>query len=431
MKRIFIGVVLAAGIFSVALAGCSSSDSEATSVAVSSGNFQDSTENPGDPTAFSGGSTYDDPEFQRQREAKAGQSALQGISRGNLWNGFSPLINTTKILSGGPPPDGIPSIDSPNFLTVENVDFLDDEEPVISLNINGTARAYPVQILTWHEIVNDVVAGVPVTVTYCPLCNSAVAYNRQLGDPSKSQSELLDFGTSGFLFNSSLVMYDRQTETLWTHFDGRAVVGELEGLQLDFFPISIISWSAWRDANPGGMVLNRVFDSRGNPIRNYGQNPYSGYLDREELLGGFLNIRDVDDRLLPKELVIGVRSENEAVAIVRENLQEKGVIELEVDDAPITVWHISGTKSALDASLIADSRDIGTVVVFERELEGRALEFQRKDGRIIDKQTNSEWNVFGKAVSGELAGSQLKKIEFLDTFWFAWAGFNPETRILQ
>ncbi len=390
--------------------------------------------------AFSTG-LYSTPEFQEQRREKAGQSALQGTLRRSFWEGFMPLIDTSRIISGGPRPDGIPPIDNPDFLSPDEVDFLAEQEPVIALEVNGEKKAYPVQILTHHEIVNDEIGGVPVAVTYCPLCNSAIAYKRQLGDPDNAAgpSELLDFGTSGSLFNSSLVMYDRQTETLWTHFDGRAVIGELEGLQLEFIPAPIVSWADWRDSNPKGTVLNRVFSSSGNPIRNYGVNPYEDYLDDTNILNpAFLDISEVDSRLPVKELVIGVRLQNEgetdAIAILRESLERTGaidfVLEAGEEKIPLTAWHFPGTTSGIDALEIAISRDVGSVAVFRREIDGRTLDFERRDGRIFDTQTGSEWDVFGQSTGGELVGTRLIPYESLDTFWFSWAGFNPETRIL-
>lgn len=181
----------------------------------------------------------------------------------------APFLDPAELLSGGPPPDGIPSIDEPKFLAVEEVDFLEDDEPVLALQVGEETRAYPVQVLIWHEIVNDTVDGIPVAVTYCPLCNSAVAYDRRLDD------RVLSFGTSGMLYNTALVMYDRQTESLWSHFTGQALIGHLTGAQLDVFPMSTISWADWRDANPDGLVLSR---DTGHD-RDYGTNPYPGYDD--------------------------------------------------------------------------------------------------------------------------------------------------------
>ena len=172
------------------------------------------------------------------------------------------------ILSGGPPRDGIPPLDDPKFTTFGDADgWLDGEEPVIAIEIDGDARAYPLQILIWHEIVNDVVGGVPVSVTFCPLCNSAIVFDRRLN------GVVYDFGTSGNLRNSDLIMWDRQTESWWQQFTGQAIVGELTGRTLTFLPASIISWGDFKAANPEGEVLSRDTGFR----RTYGLNPYAGY----------------------------------------------------------------------------------------------------------------------------------------------------------
>lgn len=189
----------------------------------------------------------------------------------------TPLVDTAEIISGGPPPDGIPPIDEPTFESAESVDWLQDNEPVLALEIEDEWRAYPVQILTWHEIVNDTIAGIPVAVTYCPLCNTAIAFDRRVED------RLLDFGTSGKLYRSALVMYDRQTESLWRHFTGGAVAGFLTGTELRAFPMSV-SWRDFHDTAPdGALVLSRDTGYS----RDYGRNPYRGWTRRtvELILG--------------------------------------------------------------------------------------------------------------------------------------------------
>src|ERR687891_499890 len=154
------------------------------------------------------------------------------------------LVPLDEIISGGPPPDGIPAIDRPAFVSPsEAARWLVPKEPVLAVQVKGDARAYPLQILMWHEIVNDVVGGVPVTVTYCPLCNSGIVFERVVDGTT------LDFGTSGKLYKSDLVMYDRQTESLWSHFTGQAVIGTLTGAQLELIPMSTVSWSDWLDAH--------------------------------------------------------------------------------------------------------------------------------------------------------------------------------------
>ncbi|MDX1450349.1 MAG: DUF3179 domain-containing protein, partial [Acidimicrobiia bacterium] len=207
-----------------------------------------------------------------------------------------PRVDTSLIISGGPPPDGIPPIDRPQFLpVVDHLDLLDPAEPVVALEIGGDARAYPVRVMIWHEIVNDVVGGVPVSVTYCPLCNSAATYVREINGVETT------FGTSGLLFASALVMYDRATESLWTHFDGRAVVGVLSGSQLEAMPSPLLSWEDFRLAYPDGKVLD---ESATGHRRSYGRNPYQGYDDPSTT--PFLFRGALDQRALAKERIVGV-----------------------------------------------------------------------------------------------------------------------------
>jgi Protein of unknown function (DUF3179) len=329
-----------------------------------------------------------------------------------------PLIDPADLLSGGPPPDGIPAIDMPKFLEPGQVDFLEDVEPVMALRIGDDARAYPMQIMTWHEIVNDTVDGVPVAVTYCPLCNTAIAYDRRLGD------RVLDFGTSGMLYNSALVMYDRQTESLWSHFTAEAIIGHLAGQELDVYPVAIVSWADWREAHPDGLVLSR---DTGHD-RDYGRNPYPGYDDIDS--PAFLFRGRVDDRLAPKERVIGIEQDGDAVAVRHDKLTEQGVLEVDVDGTELVAWLEPGTASALDSGSVAAGKDVGASGVFVPVVDGRTLSFQRTDNGFVDDQTDSRWNVLGQAIDGALTGKVLEPVAHVDTFYFAWASYLPETRIV-
>ncbi len=331
----------------------------------------------------------------------------------------APLIDPDEVRSGGPPPDGIPPIDEPNFLPVDGVDFLEDDEPVLALEIDGEARAYPLQVMTWHEIVNDTLAGVPVTVTYCPLCNSAIAYDRRLGD------RVLDFGTSGKLYNSSLVMYDRQTESLWAHFTGEAVIGFLTGEQLELYPMSTVAWAEFRTAHPDGLVLSRDTGFS----RDYGRNPYPGYDDVDT--APFLFDGEVDGRLAAKQRVIGIESDGDAVAVRLDRLADDGVRAVEVGGRGLVVWVAAGTASALDSGTISGGRDVGSTGVFVSEVDGQALDFRSETGGFVDEQTGTRWNVLGHAVDGPLAGASLEPVAHVDTFWFAWGAFMPDSRIVD
>ena len=162
------------------------------------------------------------------------------------------LVPLQEIVSGGPPPDGIPAIDKPSFITpAAAAAWLAAQEPVLALEVKDDAHAYPLQILMWHEIVNDVVGALPVTVTFCPLCNSGIVFERVVDGTT------LDFGTSGKLYKSDLVMYDRQSHSLWSQMEGRAIVGTRAGTQLKLVPANTLSFEEWRAAHPAGKVLSR------------------------------------------------------------------------------------------------------------------------------------------------------------------------------
>ncbi len=326
----------------------------------------------------------------------------------------------SEISSGGVPRDGIPPLDDPKFTTPEQADkWLGDAEPVISFEINGEARAYPLQILTWHEVVNDEVSGVPVVATFCPLCNSAIVFDRTL------DGVVHDFGVSGNLRNSDLIMWDRQTESWWQQFTGEAIVGELTGKKLTFLPASIISWADFKAANPEGQVLSR--DTGFN--RPYGQNPYVGY-DRADS-PPFLFDGELDGRLQPKERVAAVAIGDEAAAFPFSILEKERVVHDTVGGQDLVVFFKPGTRSALDDLLIGNSDEVGATGVFDVNLEGQPLTFRADEDNFVDNETGSVWTILGQATEGPLAGKKLTPIVHANHFWFSWGAFQPDTRIYQ
>jgi hypothetical protein len=334
-----------------------------------------------------------------------------------------PLVDTSGIISGGPPPDGIPPIDEPQFIDVSAADeWISDEEPVVVIDVNGDVRAYPVQVMIWHEIVNDVVGGVPVAVTYCPLCNSAISYVRTI------EGQETTFGTSGRLYASALVMYDRATESLWTHFDGRAVVGVLTGHRLEPVASPLLSWADFKSSHPDGLVLDR---SATGVRRSYGTNPYQGYDNPNSR--PFLFIGDVDERSAAMQRVVGVRDDDAARAWSLEAVSDEVVAatNTELGDRPLVILWSAGQASALDASQVASGRDVGSVGVFSPVVDGQTLTFSIEDDSFVDEETGTIWNITGRAVSGELADAQLERVPHLDTFWFAWATYAPGTDLIE
>ncbi len=258
-----------------------------------------------------------------------------------------------------------------------------------------------------------------MTVTFCPLCNSAITFDRTL------DGVIHDFGVSGNLRNSDLIMWDRQTESWWQQFTGEAIVGELTGKKLTFLPSSIISWEDLKAANPESQVLSRDtgFD------RPYGQNPYVGY-DRADN-PPFLFDGDLDGRLQPKERVAAVTIGDEDAAFPFSVLEKERVVHYTVGGQDLVVFFKPGTRSALDDLLIGDSEEIGATGVFDPNLDGQKLTFRADGDAFVDNETESGWNILGEATEGPLAGKKLTPIIHANHFWFSWGAFKPDTKIYQ
>lgn len=251
-------------------------------------------------------------------------------------------VDLDELQSGGPGKDGIPAIDKPIFLPISKASNLQDNEPVIGLVVGSQAKAYPLRILMWHEIVNDEIAGIPVTVTYCPLCNTSIVFDRRLN------GKVLDFGTTGNLRHSDLVMYDRQTESWWQQYGGEAIVGTHTGEKLNIIPSRLESLADFRQRAPKGQVL-----IPNNPsARDYGANPYVGY---DQSPFPFLYKGVVPDNVSPMMRVVAVDN----IAFTLPYLEEKKQIEL---DGLALDWR-AGQVSALDATRIVESQDVGNVIV--------------------------------------------------------------------
>ncbi|NIO42700.1 MAG: DUF3179 domain-containing protein, partial [Burkholderiales bacterium] len=236
-----------------------------------------------------------------------------------------------EIQSGGPPKDGIPAIDQPRFISTGAAGaWLNDDEPVIVVRIGDDTRAYPLQILMFHEIVNDQVDGKPVAVTFCPLCNASIVFERELDGVT------LDFGTTGRLRMSDLVMYDRQTESWWQQFTGRGIIGHYAGTELTEVRSQITAFGDFRTAYPGGKVLSR---STGYS-RPYGHNPYRGYDNINQT--PFLLDDPADPRLPPMERVLGISVRDRHRVHPLSELERHPVINSEFASVPYVVFSKEG-----------------------------------------------------------------------------------------
>jgi len=315
-------------------------------------------------------------------------------------NGIKHLIPLDKIRGGGPPKDGIPSIDNPVFADVQGSYFMSDSDTVIGLEINGEAKAYPLFILVWHEIVNDNVGGTPVAVTYCPLCYTNQVFERVI------DGQEVEFGTSGKLYNSNLVMYDRLTESYWSQALGLAVKGELTGYQLNLIPFDVITWGDWKKLHPDTMIMT----TDTGHIRSYATDPYGNYYTEPRIL---FPVEHSDDRMHPKEIIIGFNQDNIYKAYKQNDIESNVIINDSIGEIPVMLISLYSENSR----------------AFERTINGMVLDFEYMDGKIFDSQTNSEWNYDGLSVSGEYQGEQLERMPIEPGFWFEWVAFHPQTLV--
>ena len=283
-------------------------------------------------------------------------------------NGFQitdPLIPVAEILSGGPPRDGIPPLDKPQFVTVAETELVGPEHAILGLEIAGEAKAYPIFILNWHEIVNDTVGGVPVTVSYCPLCGSGTAFRRDFqGKPGT-------FGVSGLLYNSDLLMYDRETESLWSQMLGQAVSGPRKGERLEALPVTYTTWAEWRAQHSESLVLSSETGFR----RDYTRSPYGNYDENGTII---FQISFRSKAFHPKERVLGVE--------VAGSFKAYPFAELAKVNSPL---HDQIGETEIVLNFDADSR------------------------------------------SGNVHLRNAQPLPAINAFWFAWYAFHPDTAVFR
>ncbi|MGI9009833.1 MAG: DUF3179 domain-containing protein [Nitrososphaeraceae archaeon] len=333
------------------------------------------------------------------------------ISLGQEINHTVPL---DKIVSGGPPQDGIPSIDNPKFQSVQEADeILEDSELVVGLNIKGDIRAYPLQILVWHEIVNDVVGDKPVAITYCPLCFTNQVFNSTLNDGS-----IVEFGTSGKLYNSNLVMYDRKSNSLWSQALGEGIVGEYAGVKLERIPFDVAYWKEWKELYPESKVLSRDTGS----VRPYGADPYGDYYTNDLIL---FPVANDDKRLGLKEIIIGLENNKDQYKAYKlQDIETNSVINDEIgEDKKIALVSLQPFMVRI-FDRVVDNDDEGKKIVVD-------LFYNETNNTLIDRATGSELNFDGQFTNGQLKDKQLKRLAMDQGFWFEWAAFHPETEVFS
>lgn len=285
-------------------------------------------------------------------------------------NGFdlsNSLINADEILSGGPPKDGIPAIDNPIFTNGENTEFLKPDDRILGIEINGMAKAYPIRILNWHEIVNDSIGNKSFAVTYCPLCGTGVAFSADVN------GKMLNFGVSGLLFNSDVLLYDRNTGSLWSQIMGQAVSGQLAGQKLTPIALSHTTWRAWLAEHSNTQVLS----TKTGFSRNYNRDPYADYEQSRNIY--FKTSRKAPDYYHPKERILGLESGGSYKAYPLIELNKQGQASFE------------------------DS--------------------------LGDRQFTIKWD--DENQSGNVYDSDGKMIPTIQSYWFAWFTFHPDTQVYK
>ena len=347
-------------------------------------------------------------------------------SMAGRWNtDFSKTtVDLNELMVGIPasdPRDMIRPIDDPVFEVAEESTWLADREPGAFVEIEGDARFYPLSVMIRHEIVNDDIGGIPVAITYCPLCNTAIAFDRRL------DGTILRLGVSGLLRRSDLVMWDDKTESLWQQITGEAIVGELAGSRLTLIPTAIVRWADFKAANPQGKVLGP--DQGLGAI--YGTNPYEYYSSRSRPYNFYQG--EIDDRYPALERVVGVITDDGQKAYPFSLLVESKVANDQIGDQPVVVfWGAADTADALDAGSIAEAAAVGTAVAYDPVVNGQRLTFEALgDTEFTDLETGSSWTILGKATSGPLAGTRLEILPHRNEFWFAWQGFFGDAPVWE
>ncbi len=294
-------------------------------------------------------------------------SLVSAVERKNGFDVSNALIDVDQILSGGPKKDGIPAIDKPKFVAAKHSDFLSSNDRVLGVVIDGVAKAYPIKILNWHEIVNDRIRGNAFVVTYCPLCGTGVAFW------SNIRGQKLKFGVSGLLYNSDVLFYDRQTESLWSQIASKAISGKLAGAELEQLVLAHTTWSDWLEKHPRTLVLS----TKTGYLRSYNANPYAGYEQSRNLY--FEVNHKAPKSYHPKERVLGLNASGvyKAYPFVELNKQAKSQFVDVVNEKSFTI-------------------------LWDQE---------HQSGSIMDADGNA--------------------VPVMQAFWFAWFGFHPQTEVFQ
>ena len=327
-------------------------------------------------------------------------------------NGSPPdwLIPEHRVFDGGPGKDGIPSLNNPSFVSLEEGDtFLEPDELVVGLKFGDEVRAYPHKILDWHELVNDSLGGVPVVLNYCPLTGTANCWDRRL------KLGVTTFGVSGLIFNSNLIPFDRETESNWSQLLGKSVNGFYQGEEVREYPVLETSWETWKKMYPESVVLSieTGFD------RTYGIYPYGDYLEQDDRL--FFPIVPLDQRMPLKERVLGLEL-NGTQRVYRQSAFGAETI-------------VFNDLFQTEAVVIAGNKSENWFVAFSSETnDGSILSFSKSDKGypvIMTDQEGNDWDAFGYAINGPRKGDRLRFHTSLMGYWLGLSSFFPASEIVE
>lgn len=284
--------------------------------------------------------------------------------RKNGFNLSEAVIPIDKIKSGGPPKDGIPALTNPKFISADQADYLNSKDKVIGVSINGDHRAYPIKILNYHEIVNDDVGSTSIVVSYCPLCGSGLVFSALF------DTRILNFGVSGLLYNSDILMYDKQTNSLWSQLMMQAISGKMKDQKLTFIASEHTTWKGWQEQHPDTKVLS----NKTGHTRDYNRNPYAGYTSTPTL---FFTVEHESDALPVKKQVLGVEVDGKFKAYSFTDLTKSGKT-------------LADSFNGVDYIIAFDSANRSATII-----------------------------------------SSSKPLVYITTFWFAWYAFHPETELYK
>ena len=345
--------------------------------------------------------------------------------RGQRWNTNFHIssVALSELHTSDPERYRAVPIDTPRFDDVDEAEaFLRPHDPVIALAVGQTARAYPLRFLVWHEVVNDIVDERPILVTYDPRTNATGVFDRRL------LGAAMRFRATDVVHRGGRLLWDSLTQSWWRQFTGESIIGDVTGLQLRPRPSLLVSFAEFGRAFPQGRILDPGSRPGGDDKPQYGATNYRGYDKLSSPPPSFSGVPD--PRLPPTARVLALELNGQASAFDFGHLAVQRVLNDEVGGRPVVIFWAPGVLSVLDTPRIADARDVGMAAAHGREVDGRLLTFEFADGAFRDRETGSVWNLSGQALSGPMAGAQLPALLHDSPFWFAWAAFHPQTRLV-